>query len=86
MNAPSIRIAILEVLQGVKPYALPQPQLLADVNMRVRPALSLGDLVKHLTWLKAHEMIGFIADDLDPDNADARKWLIKEAGLTALQK
>jgi hypothetical protein len=84
MSPLSIRLCILEVLHGVRPFALPQATLLSDVNHRVRPALTLGELVKHLSWLQRQQMVAFIVDDLDPENADARKWLIKEAGIAAL--
>lgn len=85
MSPLSIRLAILRLLAASKPYAVPQEMLLAEVNRLVRPALTLADLVKHLSWLKAHEMAGFEADPIDPENADARKWFIREAGAVALR-
>jgi hypothetical protein len=81
----SIRLAILSVLRENKPFMTPQVQLLRDVNLLVRPALSPADLVKHLSWLKAQAMVTFEPDPLDPDNADVRKWLIREAGEAALK-
>ena len=86
MDAPSIRRLILAELARNKTYAIPQPALLDLVNASVRPALTIGDLVKHLSWLKAQDMARFLPSALDPDNADARKWLITEAGEVALQK
>jgi hypothetical protein len=86
VSPASIRIAILDILSGVQPYALPQPQLLSDVNGRVRPQLSLPDLVRELSWLKARELIAYLPDALAPDDADARRWLITEAGLAALKR
>ncbi len=84
MNPQSIRLTILRLLAAAKPYSLPQETLLAEVNRLVRPAISLPELVKHLSWLKAQEMAGFTADPMDPTNADARKWHIREAGQNAL--
>ena len=84
MSPQSIRLTVLRVLDTNRPYAVPQEQLLAEVNRLVRPALSLGDLVKHLSWLKASEHIAFQSDPMDPKNADARRWSIREAGIAAL--
>lgn len=84
MSPLSIRRCILRVLAQNKPYAVPQESLLAEVNRLVRPALTHGDLVKHLAWLKAQDMAGFKADALAPDDADARTWFVKEAGEVAL--
>jgi hypothetical protein len=86
MTPQVIRTTILGQLASARPYALPQPMLLEAVNMLVRPQLSLGELVKQLSWLKAQDMVAFIPSDLEPDNADARKWTIKEAGMAAIAK
>ncbi|MBS0632023.1 MAG: hypothetical protein JSS11_08930 [Verrucomicrobia bacterium] len=85
MNAPATRLVLLRLLSYAQPYSIPQDILLDEVNRLVRPAITLGDLVKHLTWLKARDMIGYLPEPLDPDNADARKWHLREAGRTALQ-
>jgi hypothetical protein len=84
MTPPTIRISLLRVLAAAKPYAVPQATLLLELNQLVRPSLTVGDLVKHLSWLKARDMIGFLPDAMDPENADLRKWLIREAGEAAL--
>ena len=86
MSPLTIRRTILHVVAAAKPYALPQETLHQEVNRLVRPTLTLAELVKHLSWLNAQEMIGFLADEMEPENADARKWSIREAGLVALQK
>ncbi len=85
MNAPATRLVILRLLSYAQPYSIPQDILLDELNRLVRPALTLGDLVKHLTWLKARDMAGYLPEPLDPDNPDARKWHLREAGRTALQ-
>lgn len=86
MTPLSIRLTVLSVLAQAQPYAVPQEQVLREVNLLVRPALTLAELVKHLAWLQRTQMVAFLPDDLDPANPDARKWLIKEAGLAALKK
>lgn len=85
MNPLSIRLCILRLLATAKPYALPQQTLLDEVNHSLRPPLSAADLLRHLSWLKTHDMAGFKADAIDPDNSDARKWFIREAGEVALE-
>lgn len=85
MTPLSIRLAILRLLLAARPYALPQETLLAELNRIVRPAIALPELVKHLSWLKAHDMVAFAADPMDPENADARRWNIREAGEVALR-
>jgi hypothetical protein len=86
VSPQTIRHTILGVLRQTKPYMVPQPQLLREVNLLVRPAITLGELVKHLSWLKAQEMITFEADSMEPKNPDARKWMIREAGEAALNR
>ncbi len=86
MTPLAIRSTILRVLEGVQPHALPLDALLAEVNRLVRPAITVAELKAHLSWLLDRMMIDFIADPLDEKNADARRWLIREAGLAALKK
>ncbi len=84
MNAASNRLTVLRVLKLAKPYALPAEQLLAEVNRLVRPSITDGELTKLLAWLKAKAMVGYLDDTIDPENANARKWHIREAGEAAL--
>jgi hypothetical protein len=86
MRPDVIRRTILAELRTVAPYALPVQQLLDQVNIRVRPAIKLTELKVQLSWLADQAMVGFLPDDFDPKNADARRWLIKEAGLAALSR
>lgn len=81
-----IRRTILAELARSADFALPVEQLLEQVNLRLRPALTREQLQQHLSWLLDHAMIDFLPDELDRDNAAARKWLIREAGLAALKK
>lgn len=81
-----IRLTILAELARSADYALPLEQLLTQVNVRLRPAITMDTLKSHLSWLLDRALVDFLADDLDRDNADARRWLIREPGLTALKK
>lgn len=85
MSPLARRLALLRILADVQPYALPAAQLLAELNRLVRPALSLVEFAELLSWLQGKAYIDFLPDALDPENAEARKWLIKEAGLAALK-
>ncbi len=86
MTALQIRHAILRVLVTVDPQALPLDAVLPEVNRQVRPSISLDDLKGHLSWLLDRAMVDFIPDPLDEKNADARRWLIREAGIATLKK
>ncbi len=81
-----IRRTILAELARSRQFALPREQLLTQVNVRLRPALTEADLAEHLGWLKDHDMVDFLPDDMDPNNAAAHRWLIREAGLAALKQ
>ena len=86
MTAPSLRIAVLTVLSASEPYALPHPQLLAEVNRLVRPAITSDQLKEILSWLIDKVFVDFLTDPLDPDNAEARRWFIREAGSAQLRR
>jgi hypothetical protein len=86
MSPLTIRLTILRTLKLNAPYAVPFETLLAEVNRLVRPPLTAEQLTTQLRVLLDAVMIDFLADDLDPDNETARRWLIKEAGEAALKK
>lgn len=86
MSPLTIRQTILRVLVQAKPYAVPAETLLGEVNRLVRPALTAEALRTHLRPLLDASMVDFLADDLDPQNEDARRWLAREAGEAALRK
>jgi len=86
MSPATIRTTILRVLAQAKPYAVPAETLHAEVNRLLRPALSVENLRVQLSVLLDAGMIDFLADELEPKNEDARRWLIKEAGETQLRK
>ena len=85
MTPLTIRQTILRVLAAAKPYAVPAETLLSEVNRLVRPTLTVEQLREHLTWMLDRSMIDFLPDDLAPDDVDARRWHIREAGLAALR-
>lgn len=86
MNALTIRHAILRVLALAEPHPLPQGQLLAQVNELLRPTLAPAELTTHLSWLLDHALVDFLADAMDPENPEARQWLIRAPGLAALRR
>ena len=85
MSPLTIKQTILRVLNVNRPYAVPAEQLLAEVNRLVRPALTAEELRPHLRFLLDRNMVAFLADELDPENQDARRWLIREAGQAQLK-
>lgn len=86
MSPLTIKLTILRVLAGTKPYAVPFETLLGEVNRLVRPSLDAAALLRLLRALLDASMIDFLADDLAPEDETARKWLIREAGEAALKK
>lgn len=86
MTPQIIRRTILAELARSADYALPVEQLLTQVNLRLRPALTADALQAHLSWLLDNGHADFLPDEMEPTNADLRRWLIKEKGITALKK
>ena len=83
----SIRHTILSVLSLASPYALPASQLLRDVNRQVRPPIADGAaLYLHMTWLLDRRLVDFLPDELDPEDGEANRWHITEAGKTTLKQ
>lgn len=83
MKSADLRQLILRQLAAAQPYAVPVTTLLFEINRQVRPAIKPVDLAEHLTFFQTHDMADFMADAMAPDDAEARKWFIKEAGLAA---
>ena len=80
------RLTILRILRDAQPYALPATQLQEELNRLTRPAVTPVEFAEHIGWLRDRAYIDFLPDALDPDNADARRWVLKEAGAAALLK
>lgn len=85
MTDKTIRVMILRALAGAKPFAVPTETLLVQINDAVRPALTADQIREHLTWLLDRSLIDFMSDDLSPEDAAARKWFIREAGVAAFK-
>lgn len=86
MSPATLRLTILRALKGNAPYATPFAGLLAHVNEVARPPVSAPELKDHLRRLLDGLMVDFLPDDLDPENEDARRWVLREAGEAALRK
>ncbi len=86
MSPASIRLTILRALKANAPYATPFSGLLVHVNELARPPLTAPELRDHLRRLLDALMVDFIADELDQENEDARRWVLREAGEAALKR
>jgi hypothetical protein len=86
MTPRIIRQTILAELARSADYALLREQLLTQVNLRLRPQLTDDQLAAQLSALLDTGFVDFLPDEMDPDNAALRRWLIREKGLTALRK
>lgn len=85
MTVQALRLTILRTLAEVQPYALPAPQLFAELNRLARPPVSAVTFAEQIGWLHDRGLVDFLPDPMDPDNAEARKWFLKEAGAAALK-
>lgn len=86
MSPTILRKTILAELASASPHPLPAQQLLTQVNLLVRPQLEMAQLKDQLSWLNDRFLIGYIADELDPEDGNLRRWFIKETGFAALQR
>lgn len=83
MRATNIRRVILDILERAQPYALPETQLLMEINGAVRPPAGKAELDEQLLFLETRAYITTVPDPLD-DNLV--KWAITEAGMTMLRQ
>jgi hypothetical protein len=86
MTPQIIRRTILAELARSADYAITREQLLTQVNLRLRPQITDEQLASHLSTLLVAELVDFLPDEIEPENADLRRWLIREKGITALKK
>ena len=86
MSPLTLRQTILRVLAQNEPYPVPAETLFGEVNRLVRPAITPEVFRTQLSWMLDRDLVAFLPDDIDPENVDARRWLIKEAGAAALSK
>lgn len=78
----SLRTRILEVLNRCAPYALPESAFLTELNIRLRPPARDTDFLSQLKALHKRHLVAYIVDEVSGE----RKWLITEAGLTAVRR
>jgi hypothetical protein len=83
MRATNIRRTILDVLERAQPYALPESQLIVELNGAMRPAVSTAEFDDQLLFLQIRRYVTTVPDPLDDQLI---KWAITEAGLTMLRQ
>ncbi len=81
-----IRRTILEILEEIEPFALPEPQLKLHLDARMRPPVAAAEMEDAITWLNVRQHIRPLSDHLAPEDSTAVKWLITETGKTLLRK
>ena len=72
---------ILEHLDIVHPYALPEAGLFSELRQMIRPVATDEQWTDAIYHLLQKEMIGFQRDKI----SDEKKYFIKEAGQVALR-
>ena len=92
MRSTNIRKAILTILERAQPYALPEAQLITEINGRIRPRLATierldgtphsPELDDEILALQQRRAIATVPDPLDENLI---KWAITEAGMTLLR-
>jgi hypothetical protein len=82
MRATNIRRAILDILERAQPYALPESQLLVELNGAIRPHAGQAELDEQILFLQSR---GYIANVPDPLDDNLVKWAITEAGKAMLR-
>ena len=85
MNTALLRRIILAELAEAPAEGLTQTGLLMLVQQHA-PKAAMADLRDELAWLRDRELAAFIADELDPENRDARTWTLTKAGRLHLKK
>jgi len=83
MRSTNIRRALLHILERAQPYALPESQLILELNGAIRPPAGAAESDEAILFLQSHGYITTIPDPLD-DNLV--KWAITEAGRTMLRQ
>jgi len=83
MRSTTIRRAILEILERAQPYALPEEQLIVELNGTVRPPAGKGEIDGEILFLQVRGYITTVPDSLDEDLV---KWAITESGRATLRQ
>ena len=79
----TIRKATLEILERADPYALPEDQLLIELNTALRPPVGKAEFYDALLFLNTRKHIITIPDNIDDTLV---KWAISETGKTLLRQ
>jgi hypothetical protein len=83
MRSINIRRAILEILERAEPYALPEDQLLVELNGAIRPPAGKAESDEEILFLQVRGYITTVPDSLDETLV---KWATTEAGKATLRQ
>lgn len=83
MRSTTIRRAILEILERAQPYALPEQQLIVELNGFIRPPAGKAEIDEEILFLQVRGYITTVPDSLDENLV---KWAVTEAGRTTLRQ
>jgi len=81
-----IQLTILKRLESSQPYALPESQLLTEVNGCVRPKVKAEELSEAIETLGGAECIARLKQMANLFTAEEAFWLITETGSTVLAR
>ena len=79
----TIRKATLEILERAEPYALPERQLLVELNTALRPPAAQAEFDDALIFLNIRNHIAIVPDNLDETFV---KWVITETGKAVIRQ
>lgn len=74
-----VRLTLLKILDECNGYLLPDVQLFAQLNIEVRPPVTVTEFEAELKFLDADKLIAGIR----PDLGGPVKWKITDAGKIA---
>jgi hypothetical protein len=83
MRSTTIRRALLEILERAQPYALPEQQLIVELNGSIRPPAGKAEFDEEILFLQVRGYITTVPDSLDENLV---KWAVTEAGRTTLRQ
>ena len=79
----SITRGILAVLERAEPFALPEAQLLIELNGALRPPVGQAEFDERMLFLNTRKHIVTVPDNLDENLV---KWTITETGKSVLRQ
>jgi hypothetical protein len=82
MRSTNVRQAILNILEHCQPFALPESQLVVELNGAVRPPVGRAEFDDEILFLQTRGYITTVPDLLDDRLV---KWTITEAGMAMLR-